>query len=194
MAYTPQTINSGDAIESSWGNKIEQELAKIGNYMGEVATKDDLPTSPDEGDFYLVKDKAAFYYWNGTKWRAMSGDTLLAANEDTFTTTYSAWTGLKGFTLLNGENPFQELKVKTVAYVSPSGATGNLRVVVFDYNGDNALVTGSASSVTNTDPILIELEPLDISTLTPSAAYTVSLQGNVSGGAVSIVATEFYGG
>ena len=194
MGYTPSTISSADAIASAWANKIENELAVLGNYMGEVATKDDLPTSPDEGDFYLVKDKVAFYYWTGTKWRTMSSDTLLAANEDTMTTTYSAWTGLKGFTLLNGANPFQTLKAKTVAYVSPSGATGNLRVVVFDYNGDNALVTGSASSVTNTDPVLIELAPVDISTLTPSAAYTVSLQGNVSGGAVSIVATEFYGG
>jgi len=119
---------------------------------------------------------------------------LLAANEDVMTTTSSAWTGLKGFTLLNGADPMKQLQVRTIVQVSPSGASGDLRVVVFDYSGDNALLTGSAKSVASTDPILVELDPLDLSSLSPSNGYTVSLQaGNVTGGSISIVATEFYG-
>jgi hypothetical protein len=70
-------------------------------------------------------------------------------------------------------------------------------LMIFDYSGDTALITGSAKSVASTDPVLVELDPTDISTLTPSTAYTVSLQGqadaNVTGSSVSIIATEFYG-
>ena len=183
-----------EVIDHETLDKIAAKATELRFLKGTVRTSADLPSLPTIGDTYLAIEKGLFYYWTGTKWRTTSSNTLLAANEDTITTTYSAWTGLKGFTLLNGTNSFQTFKAKIVAHVSPSGATGNLRVVVFDYNGDNVLVTGSTSSVTNTDPVLIELDPLDISTLTPSTAYTVSLQGNVSGGAVSIIATEFYGG
>ena len=197
MPYTPATINSGDPITSEWGNKIEQELAKLGNYMGEVALVTDLPSTPEAGDFYLVQEKKAFYLWNGEKWKPMWSKTLLAANEDTITSTTTEWQGLKGFTLLNGSDPFNGISARAMAYVSPSGATCNLRLMIFDYSGDTALVTGSAKSVASTDPVLVELDPTDISTLTPSAAYTVSLQGqvdaNVTGSSVSIIATEFYG-
>jgi len=83
MSYTPETINSGDPITAEWGNKIEQELATIGNYMGKLDLVSDLPSSPQAGDFYLVMETAKFYLWTGSKWQTIGGSTVLgtAANK-----------------------------------------------------------------------------------------------------------------
>jgi len=56
MGYTAQNINVGDVISSEWGNKIEQHLARLGNYRGVIDDAANLPdpTSVDEGDWYLV--------------------------------------------------------------------------------------------------------------------------------------------
>ena len=153
MPYTPETINSGDPITAEWGNKIEQELAKL----------DKKPS-------------------------------ILAANEDVVTTTSSAWTGLKGFTLLNSpSSPMGTLGASVVANVSPSSASGNLRINIYDYYGDNSLLVSDVTNVTASAPTLVEIGIVDVSTLTPGA-YLVSLQGNVSGGSLTIIATEFRGG
>ncbi len=150
-----------------------------------VATTNDLPLTPNIGDMYFVTSKALFYLWTGLKWQVIGGGgpVLLASNEDTMSTSSSDWTGLKGFTLLNGAIQFSMLAVKVVAYGS-----GSLRLVVFDYSGASALVVGNAVAVNSSNPTLFEIN-LDISSLSSSTAYMVSLQGQN----ITVVATEFYG-
>jgi len=57
MAYSRITISNGDAIEASWGNKIEENLERLGTYMGVVASEASLPAIGDaaEGDWYWCK-------------------------------------------------------------------------------------------------------------------------------------------
>jgi len=59
MAYTPVTINTGDEINVAWGNKVESNLERIGNYRGVVAGVANLPNIAmiDEGDWYWCKSE-----------------------------------------------------------------------------------------------------------------------------------------
>jgi len=57
MGYTPVTITTGDEIAVAWGNKVESNLERIGNYRGVVAAVANLPdiATLDEGDWYWCK-------------------------------------------------------------------------------------------------------------------------------------------
>ena len=69
MAYTAETIQTHTKIASAWANKIEQELATVGNYLGRVATKGLLNgLSADYKDFAWVDDEQAFYWYAGNGW------------------------------------------------------------------------------------------------------------------------------
>jgi len=59
MGYTPVTINTGDEIVVAWGNKVESNLERIGNYRGVVAAVANLPdvATLDEGDWYWCKSE-----------------------------------------------------------------------------------------------------------------------------------------
>ena len=69
MAYTAETIQTHTKIASAWANKIEQELATVGNYLGRVATKGLLNgLSADYKDFAWVDNEQAFYWYAGNGW------------------------------------------------------------------------------------------------------------------------------
>lgn len=57
MAYTAGTITAGDTIAASWGNKVEDHLERLGNYMGVVDSIANLPdvATISDGDWYWCK-------------------------------------------------------------------------------------------------------------------------------------------
>lgn len=64
-----------DKVEIAQVNGLEDRLtaieeAAVGgiHYRGSVATKDELPTNPQQGDLYECIDTGIEYCWNGTEW------------------------------------------------------------------------------------------------------------------------------
>ncbi len=77
MAYTPETIVPHQKITSAWGNKIEQHLARLGNYLGVISDASALPdpSTVSEGDWYLVSGLRSIYVAQGGKWVRLGGAT-----------------------------------------------------------------------------------------------------------------------
>jgi len=57
MSYTAETITAGDPILAAWGNKVETNLDRVGEYMGVVANVASLPAvgTVSDGDWYWCK-------------------------------------------------------------------------------------------------------------------------------------------
>jgi len=143
MGYTPEVINSRDPITAVWGNKIEQELAKRGNYMGIVETEADLPATPATGDWYIVLDKGQIYLWNGSKWIKVGGESVNYV-QDTYridlVDTSGVWNGIKYYPIALGEEYPQNIEVIFDVVVS----SGTVQAVVKIYDYDDTLLIDAA--------------------------------------------------
>ena len=136
MGYTPEVINSRDPITAAWGNKIEQELARRGNYMGVVSTEADLPNSPEVGDWYLVLDKGLIYVWNGSKWIKIGGGMMGYEQNNVhleLTDTNGSWDGIKYQPVALGAEYPQNIEVVFDIVVNAGTVTAVVRV--YDMNG-----------------------------------------------------------
>ena len=173
MGYTPSTISSADAIASAWANKIENELAVLGNYMGKLDLVSDLPASPETGDFYLVMEKGSFYLWTGSKWQVIGGGApaLIVGDESTVTTTSTTYTSVKTLTLI--QSSFITF-AKVVARVTLKTSAGT---VYARLGADSDAITSDEVSTTSTSEVVEEIT-LDVSSLS-SGTHSIDLEMHV---------------
>jgi len=128
MSYTAQTINVGDTITSAWGNKIEQHLERLGNYLGVVTNTAALPdpSTVDEGDWYLLSNKRGIYVMQGGEWRAIVDESLvkLWIGEPGASI---QWSGGRGLLTVNSQVPLQKanLELYPITLVNLLGKYGN---------------------------------------------------------------------
>lgn len=99
MAYTPVIINTNDEITAAWGNKVETNLARIGNYRGVVAAAANLPdvATLDEGDWYWCKSERVAKIKSSSAYVSLNGVCEVASSAPT------AATGIVWYDTANGQ-------------------------------------------------------------------------------------------
>lgn len=97
MGYTPVTITTGDEIAVAWGNKVESNLERIGNYRGVVAAVANLPdvATLDEGDWYWCKSERL------VKMKVSGAYISLSASSEVASSAPSAVTGIVWYDTTN---------------------------------------------------------------------------------------------
>jgi hypothetical protein len=88
MAYTAETITTGDSILATWGNKVETNLDRVGEYMGVVANVASLPAVGDvgEGDWYWCKAERLAKMKVGSVYLTLNGVGEVASSAPTTVT------------------------------------------------------------------------------------------------------------
>jgi len=153
MSYTAQTINVGDTITSAWGNKIEQHLERLGNYLGVVTDTAALPdpSTVDEGDWYLLSNKRGIYVMQGGEWRAIVDESLvkLWIGEPGASI---QWSGGSGLLTVDSQVPLQKanLELYPITLVNLLGKYGNFET---DSN-DDGLADGWTKDPSSTCSII----------------------------------------
>lgn len=137
MAYTPETIVPHQKITSAWGNKIEQHLARLGNYLGVISDASALPdpSTVSEGDWYVLSSKPGVIYVNaGGAWRSIVDEDIakLWSAEPSASTKFS---GAGPSFSVDSKLPVQkaELTLYPITVVNLLGKYGNFET---DSNAD----------------------------------------------------------
>jgi len=88
MAYTAETITAGDPILATWGNKVETNLDRVGEYMGVVAAVANLPdvATVSDGDWYWCKAERLAKMKIGSVYLTLNGVGEVSASAPTTVT------------------------------------------------------------------------------------------------------------